>query len=225
MSIALIMAVAAAIATNTGGQETTLTVALVGDSTVMERTGWGRAFPGRFKDSVKVLDFAIGGNSSKRWHDQQGIKRVLQAKPDYVFIQFGHNDQPHKGPDRATDPATTFRDYLRFYVKEFRAIGAKPVLVSPVVRRTFDENGKIVSTLTPWAEGAQAVAREMNVPFIDLHTASMNYHNTIGREASMAFNMSEGDTTHFNPKGAEAIVDLIVAQLKTAVPELASYLK
>lgn len=206
-------------------QEKNLTIALIGDSTVTDGAGWGNAFAGRFDDHVKVLNFAVGGRSSKSWYNEKRLPKVLEAKPDYVLIQFGHNGQPGKGPARETDPATTYRDYLKIYVKAFREIGAKPILVSSVTRRRFDENGKITSTLTPWAEAAKAVAEEMKVPFIDLHSASVTYHNKIGPEASMAFNPKKGDITHFNEKGAEAIVGLITEELKGDCEELARHLK
>jgi pectinesterase len=202
-----------------------LTIALVGDSTVTDQAGWGQAFAGRFDDRVKILNFAIGGRSSKSWFDERRLPRVLEAKPDYVLIQFGHYDQPGIGPDRETDPGTSYRDYLKTYLEEFRAIGAKPIVVSSVTRRTFDENGKIKSTLTPWAEAARAVAKDAGVPFIDLHTISVAYHDGIGRDASMAFNPKPGDVTHFNPQGAAAIADLIIRELATVSPDLASYLK
>lgn len=202
-----------------------VTIALIGDSTVTDQSGWGRAFAGRFNDQVEVRNFSAGGRSSKSWYDEERLPEVLMLKPDYVLIQFGHNDQPGKGPQRETDPATSYRDYLKIYVKAFREIGAAPFLVSSVTRRRFDENGKIQSTLTPWADAAKAVAVEVKVPFIDLHSASIDYHNKIGPKASMAFNPKEGDATHFNPKGAEAIADLIIQQLKPASKDLARYLK
>lgn len=206
-------------------RERAITVALIGDSTVTDGAGWGKAFAGRFDDHVKVLNFSAGGRSSKSWYDEKRLPKVLEAKPDFVLIQFGHNGQPGKGPARETDPATSYRDYLKIYVKAFREIGAKPILVSSVTRRRFDEHGKITSTLTPWAQAAKAVAVEMKVPFIDLHSASVAYHNKIGPEASMAFNPKEGDTSHFNQKGAEAIVDLIVEDLKKDCEDLANRFK
>ena len=118
-----------------------------------------------------------------------------------------------------------FRDYLKNYVNAFRAIGAKPILISSVTRRKFDERGKIKSTLTPWAEASKAVAAELKVPFLDLHAASIDYHDRIGSEASMGFNPKPGDTTHFNTKGADAITDLIVHELKQSVKDLAGYLE
>lgn len=103
--------------------------------------------------------------------------------------------------------------------------------------RTFDANGKIESsvvqmgksnskgTLTDYARAAQAVAGKMQVPFIDLHGLSIAHHNQIGPEASMAYNWKQGDTTHFNRKGTEAITDLILPELKKIIPELGAYLK
>ena len=69
------------------------------------------------------------------------------------------------------------------------------------------------------------MAEELDLPFIDLHGASIAHHNKIGREASMTYNFKEGDKTHFNKKGAEAIANLLLEELKTIVPELAAYVK
>ena len=206
-------------------QEEPIKIALVGDSTVADKSGWGRAFADRFNDQVTVLNFAVGGRSSKSWYDEGRLPEVLEAKPDYVLIQFGHNDQPGKGPERETDPATTYREYLKVYVEEFRSLGVEIFVISPVVRRNFDEDGKINSTLTPWAEAAKAVAADAEVPFIDLHAASTDYHNRIGREASMAFDPKQGDTTHLNQEGAEAITDLILGEIIPIAKNLAGYLK
>jgi pectinesterase len=200
-------------------------IALIGDSTVTDTSGWGKAFADRFTGGVQVMNFAMGGRSSRSWYNEQRLPPVLEARPDWVLIQFGHNDQPGKGPDRETDPAGSYRDYLRLYVDEFRKVGTRPMTVSSVVRRIFDEHGRIKSTLCPWAEAAGAVAAERMVPFIDLHTASLELQNRLGPEASMTFNLVDGDTSHFNRKGAEAIAELIVAALKDVAPELAAYLK
>ncbi|NKB65650.1 MAG: pectin esterase [Candidatus Latescibacteria bacterium] len=200
-------------------------IALIGDSTVTDGAGWGKVFAGRFADNVQVLNFAVGGRSSKSWYDEGRLPAALNAKPTYALIQFGHNDQPGKGPERETDPATSYRDYLRLYVGKLREIGTQPILVSPVTRRTFDANGRINSTLAPWAEAAQAVAQESNVPFINLHKISVDYHNAIGRDASMAFNPKEGDRTHFNRQGATVIADLLIEGLGPTAKDLCQYLK
>ncbi|MCK5852419.1 hypothetical protein KAH27_05250 [bacterium] len=84
--------------------EKNITIVLVGDSTVTDDVGWGGAFAERLNDKVKTLNFAKKGSSSKSFYDLKYFVPALKAKPDYVFIQFGHNDQPGKGPDRETDP-------------------------------------------------------------------------------------------------------------------------
>ncbi len=214
-----------ALAADPGPSAATLRVALIGDSTVTDHAGWGKAFAGRFGEEVEVLNFAVSGRSSKSWYDEKRLAQVLEAKPDYVLIQFGHNGQPGKGPERETDPASTYRDYLKLYVEEFRAIGAKPIIVSSVTRRRFDGEGKIRTTLRPWAEAAKAVAEELKVPFVDLHAASVRHHNEIGPKASMTFNLKKGDITHFNQRGGEAISDLVIGELQLVAPDLSAHLK
>ena len=208
-----------------GSTPDSITIALIGDSTVTDKAGWGKAFADRFKSGVVVLNFSAGGRSAKSWYDENRLPVVLKEKPDYVLIQFGHNGQPGKGPHRETDPATSYRDYLKLYVAEFRKIGTKPIIVSPVTRRRFDEKGRITSTLTPWARAARIVAGEVRVPFVDLHSASIDYHNKAGLDESMTFNPREGDRTHFNRKGAEVISGLIWKEIQAVAPGVYQYIR
>ena len=159
---------------------------------------------------------------------------VLEARPDFVLIQFGHNGQPGKGPHRETVPETTYRDFLKQYVNTVREMGATPILLSSVTRRDFTEEGNIRTEFTaagrtrplkPWAEAAKEVAKEMGVAFIDLYALSVAHHNKIGLEKSESYNPKEGDITHFNREGAEAIAGLIVEELKNVEKNLAGYLK
>ena len=212
----------------TGSQEKTVTVGLIGDSTVAVQSGWGPAFAERFDRRAKIVNYAKNGATLQALSKR--LDELVRLKPDYVLIQFGHNDQ--KRYDTAV-----YSDHLRSYAERIRKSGGKAVIVSSVTRRSFDAQGKIVSnlvrnekysyqaTLTDYANAAKAVAKELNLPFIDLHRASIAHHNKIGRAASMAYNFKEGDKTHFNKKGAEAITDLILEELKTTVPELAACLK
>lgn len=200
-------------------------VVLIGDSTVTDYEGWGKAFAGRFNTSVKVFNFAVEGRSSKSYYNEEGLIKALSVKPHYVFIQFGHNDQPGKGKKRETDPATTFREYLKLYISAVNMSGAKPVLVSSLTRRKFDKNGIIQTSLTPWAVATAEVAKENSVAFIDLHTASVKYHNIIGYDASMKFNVYENDTTHINQLGAERITDLILKEMNVSGIGLSRYIK
>ena len=206
-------------------QDPQIKIALIGDSTVAKKSGWGTAFAERFNDKVEVKNFAVGGRSSKSWYDEKRLPAVLDYKPDYVLMQFGHNGQPGKGPKRETDPATTYRDWLKLYVREFRTIKAKPVIVSSVTRRRYDVNGNFYTTLKPWAVAAGDVAAEVKVPFVDLHKSSTNLQHRVGREVSMTYNMKEGDFTHFNQKGGEVISGLVIQDLTNVVKELGGYLK
>ena len=208
--------------------EKAVLVGLIGDSTVAEQSGWGPAFADRFDRRAKIVNYAKNGATLQALSTK--LDELVQLEPDYVLIQFGHNDQKRYD-------TKVYTAHLQSYVDRIKRVGGKPVIVSSVTRRTFDENGKIVSellksekytykaTLTEYANAAEALAEELNLPFIDLHRASIAHHNSIGTEASMAYNFKEGDLTHFNKKGAEAITDLILEELKTALPELAVYLK
>jgi uncharacterized sulfatase len=200
-------------------------VALIGDSTVTDSAGWGKAFAGRFSDRVKVINYSAGGRSSKSWLDEGRLPAVVNAKPDYLLIQFGHNGQPGKGPARETDPATSYRDYLKIYIDKAREIGATPVVISPVTRRRFEDDGKLITTLKPWAEAAKAVAAETGTAFIDLHSLSFAYHEKVGAEASAEFAPKEGDFTHFNEKGAKVIAGMIVGELQKVDAEFVGLLR
>lgn len=205
------------------GNRRDLTIVLAGDSTVTDAAGWGLAFAERFDQNVEVINVAKGGASSKNFRDAGYWNRCLIQEPDFVFLQFGHNDCPGKGPKRETDPETSYRQNLERYIADARAIGAKPVLVSPMTRRRF-KNGKIDSILTPYAEAVYAVAAKTKTPMIDLHRRSVELFNELGDEGSADL-CPEGDRTHFNQKGAEKMADLIVSGFPTELSELGSHLK
>lgn len=184
-------------------------VALIGDSTVTDDKGWGGAFAEMLDGRAEVYNFAVGGRSAKSYTDEDRLPAALAVRPDYVFIQFGHNGQPGKGEYRETDPESSYRDYLRRFVADIRAAGAEPIIISSLTRRHFDPDGRIESTLGPWAEGARAVATELEVPFIDLHAASIALHNQLGKGRSADFDYEPGDRTHLNEAGARVIAGLI----------------
>src|SRR5215213_6360052 len=156
-------------------------IVLAGDSTVTDGAGWGVGFKKSFNDTAEVVNLAKGGRSSKSFRDEGLWKQVLDAKPDYVLIQFGHNDQPGKGPERETDPNTTFRENLGRYVDEARAIGAKPVLLTSLCRRRWAEDGiHVRSDLAAYAGAAEAVGADKGVPVIDLHARSIEVYESLG---------------------------------------------
>ncbi len=210
-------------------QQTPLRIVLIGDSTMAsyakppadrpDLTGWGQVFGEQFASGVEVLNHARSGRSSKSFLREGRWKVVLQAKPDYVFIQFGHNDQPGKG-DRATEADGEFKDNLRLYIGESRAVGATPILVTPVARRTF-RNGKPYSTLGPYADAMIAVGKESKTPVIDLHAASFDLFGKLGDKGSADLSPSKSDRTHFSRKGAIEIAKLVAQSLPQTAPTLA----
>lgn len=120
-------------------------VVLAGDSTVTDDAGWGVGFATRLVPGTACVNLAQGGRSSKSFRDEGWWDRVLETRGDVVLIQFGHNDQPGKGPERETDPETTYRANLAGYVVEARGAGMTPVIVTSLTRRWFDTDGRLHS--------------------------------------------------------------------------------
>jgi lysophospholipase L1-like esterase len=207
-----------------------LRLVIIGDSTVCEYPearpdrGWGQFIQERF-ENTKVINLAAGGRSTKTFIEEGRWKKALGERPDYVLIQFGHNDS--HGPDKpeSTDAATAYKDYLRRYIDDSKAIGAIPILVTPMVRRTFDTAGKLIDGLAPYADAMKDVASEKKVAVIDLHASSKALVEKLGPDASAGMANKKGDATHFNEKGARAMADLILKDLPTAEPKLNEYQK
>ena len=205
-------------------------IVLVGDSTVTDRSGWGLGFRQFVSDGATVSNTAQGGRSSKSFRAEGHWAKALALKGDYYLIQFGHNYQPGKGPERETDPATTFTANMARYVDEVRAIGARPVLVTSLVRRNFSKTdpARIDSTLPPYVEAAKKLAAAKNVPLIDLHAGSLVFCEALGPERTAKFNFPDGagknDTTHLDARGSAVFGRLVVDELRRVVPALAPVL-
>jgi PelA/Pel-15E family pectate lyase len=204
-------------------------IALVGDSTVNDEGGWGPGLRASFAPSVEVMNFALNGRSSKSFRDEKHWEPVLAAKPDYILIQFGHNDAPGKGPERETDPQTTFRDNLARYVAEARAAGAQPVLITSIVRRNFTLDGKIKpDSLVPYVAAVRALAATQNVPLMDLYSLTLQQSEALGPAGAESLGRSDQDgkldTTHLGPRGQQEIGVLAARELVRAVPALKPYL-
>ena len=219
------------LATTLHAQEVKTKVALAGDSTVTDKAGWGAAFARLLSPQAECLNFAGGGQSTKSFREgkARSWQKVLDSKPAFVLIQFGHNDMPGKGPQRETDPETTYRENLIRCIDEARAAGAQPVIVTSLVRRLFIE-GKIRGELRPYAEAAKKVAEEKKVPVVDLFERSLALHNELGLEKSDTFNPlgkdgKPSDHTHLNEHGADVIAGIIAEELRKVQPELAKLLK
>ena len=207
-----------------------LKIVLCGDSTMCEyplekpERGWGMLVQGWFDDSVKVTNLARGGRSTKTFMKEGLWKKALDLKPDFVFIQFGHNDSHAPEKPEATNAATDYKENLRRYIDEARAVNVKPILITPMVRRVFKADGKLANELQPYADAMKEVAAEKKAPLIDLHTSSKALVEPLGPEGSADMANKAGDLTHFGEKGAKAMADLVKKELLSVAPELKSRL-
>jgi len=209
-------------------------IVLVGDSTVAVGGGWGPGFCAVMTKNVTCVNDARNGRSSKSYYDEGLWKLALADKGDYYLIQFGHNDQPNKGPERATDPNTTFQDNMRRYITDTRAIGAVPVIVTSLSRRTF-KDGQVVQDLKPWVDAAKLVGLQENVTVVDLNAISTGMLNkmtqaeadkfdAVGHADAKAENADKAvpvlDRTHLNPYGQKVFGRIVADTLIRTQVEL-----
>ncbi|MFO0940413.1 MAG: DUF6807 family protein [Pirellulales bacterium] len=205
-------------------QKKTVRIVLAGDSTVTDDAGWGKGFAELLNDQAQCINMAKGGRSSRSYRAEGWWKESMLAKPDYLLIQFGHNDQPGKGVERESDPKTDFPEHLRQYVQEAKQAGVQPVLITSLTRRRWTDNGKILPTLAEYAQATLKVAQELNVPAIDLHRLSIEQCELIGPIAFRAFEpMDEkgADHTHLNHEGSRAVAPLVAKKMIELLPETA----
>jgi lysophospholipase L1-like esterase len=219
-----------------------VTIFLAGNSTVVDQdddpwASWGQMFPRFLKPGVSVSNQAESGLSLGSFLSSNRLKKVMSMmKPgDYLFIEFGHNDQKEKGPDDGA--LKSYSERMRKFVTEFRINGGIPVIVSPANRRSFDENGKITNSLGDYPEAAKAVAKELNVPFIDLNSMTKTLYESLGVENSKKLfviypaNSFPGqkealnDNTHFNSYGAYELAKCILEGIKITVPDLVGFFR
>ena len=223
-----------------------ITVYLAGDSTCANKapdkrpeTGWGEMMHQYFGPAkVKIDNQAQNGRSTKsfiaegRW---QAIVDKLK-RGDYVFVQFGHNDESKDKGERYTPPEDFRKNFERF-IQDVRSKNAFIVLLTPVMRRKFDKDGNFVDQHPPeYPETIREVAREQKVPLIDMHRKSEAVIKRYGAEGSRALfrqlnpgenpNYPNGveDNTHFRPAGAEEMAKLAVEGIKENKLKLRKYL-
>jgi polygalacturonase/lysophospholipase L1-like esterase len=218
-----------------GEPETTskVKIVLVGDSTVTDKDGWGAGFKRHLAQGAECINMARGGRSSKSYINEGWWKQALDLHGDYYLIQFGHNDQPGKGPERETDPQTSYKQYMARYVDEARAAGAKPILVTSLTRRRFGKDGHIDSDLFAYVDAVKSLAAEKHVPLIDLHALSIAAINAMGRAKSDELGKMKPDGkggevmdyTHLGERGSEVMGQLVANALRQLEPELAAYVK
>jgi lysophospholipase L1-like esterase len=207
-------------------------IILVGDSTMASTTGYGDALCARLTPETACVNLARGGRSSGsfraegRWEEVSKLLREgASFRATYVLIQFGHNDQPGK-PGRSTDYALEFPANMTRYVNEARALGAVPVLVTPLARRSF-KDGYVHNDLAPWAGAVRDIARTTRTPLVDLNARSLAAVQAMGpKEADKLARVGANfDYTHLGPLGAETFSGIVAGELKRKVPALASALR
>ncbi len=194
-------------------------IVLAGDSTVTDESGWGAGF----KSFFQCTNLAKSGRSSRSFRTEGWWDQCLQAKPDYLLIQFGHNDQPGKGPERESKASTEFRQHLKAFVEEARQAGIKPILVTSLERRRWNGQGQIESTLSDYVAATTAVAKEMSVPLIELNRLSLELYNGLGETAVRGLepmSAAGADHTHLNADGSAVIGQIVARELIRLVPEL-----
>jgi lysophospholipase L1-like esterase len=196
-----------------------IVVGAAGDSTTAQRAadahtcGWVQLLAKEFKPGVTVHNRALGGRSSRSFINEGHWQKLLDQRPDFIFVQFGHNDSKPE-EYRRTDPQTSYKEYLRRYVDEGAAVGAKVILVTPMERRNFTPEGKIKPNNDGYAQATREVAAEKGVLMIDLYAHSVLVLEKMGREASDALGSTPTDRTHWNAKGSQLWADFIAAELR-----------
>jgi len=208
------------------------TLFLVGDSMVADHpreptASWGQVLPLMLDDGVAVANYAESGATLKSFLADLRLDKALSLmKPgDYLFIQFGHNDQKSQWPQTYAEAGTTYRAYLAAYIAEARRRGATPVLVTSPERRNFDTGGRITLSLGEYPAAMRGLAAELHVPLIDLNRASVTLYEALGPERAPAMFNDEGrDKTHYNAWGAWMTARIIADGIRTQLPALAPHI-
>ena len=197
-------------------------IALVGDSTVADGGGWGPGFRAAFGPEIEVLNFAQNGRSSKSFRAEGFWDPALVAAPHYVLIQFGHNDNPGKGPDRETDPTTTYRANLTRYLDEARAAGAIPILVTSIVRRNLTADGRVKSDANlAYVEEVRRLGAARHVLVMDLYELTLRQCERLGVSGCNALGATTAagtlDTTHLSALGQKDVGAIAAAEFVRVV--------
>ena len=214
------------------------TVHLMGDSTMAEKDlpkagaerGWGMMLPNFLDNEVEVVNYAQNGRSTKSFIDLGLWDKVYDAvRPgDYVFIQFGHNDAKADDPERYAPAYGAYQENLRMFVDKVREKGGTPVLLTPVARRWFKQNGLDRNCHGDYPAAMQAVAEEKGVTLLDITTPTLDWLEALGDEASKAYFMistGKNDNTHTVASGARKVTEIVCGKIKEQLPEIAAHLR
>lgn len=217
---------------------------LCGDSTIAIKqttaypeTGWGMPFVYFWDSTIEVKNLAKNGRSTKTFINEGLWSQVTNeaAEGDFVYIQFGHNDESEEKKDRYTNPEE-FKSNLKKFINETKALKAIPILLTPVSRRKFDEAGMAQETHTIYSNLVKEVALSENALLIDLDTKSRELYQTFGKEKSTLLflqlqsgehpNYPDGkiDNTHFSELGARLIAQLVLKETQQLNTDLNSHI-
>lgn len=216
------------------GQKTT--VYCIGDSTMANKKdpdrnpehGWAQVLQLFFNENVVIENKAVNGRSTKSFINEKRWDSIYKKlrKGDYVFIEFGHNDEKIEDSTRYTNPHTSYRYNLIRFVKETRAKGATPILLTSITRRNFNEKGVLVPTHGDYPLETRLVAQEYKVPFIDLEYYTELLEQSYGPEKSKQLHLhfkagenayydkDKADDTHLSVIGATKIATIVIKQLR-----------
>lgn len=216
-----------------------------GDSTAAQKkdcyypeTGIGQMLPLFFNEDVTIHNHAINGRSTKSFIDEGRLERIDKEirEGDYLFIQFGHNDEKSEDPTRYTTPYGTFKDNLKTFINVARKHKATPVLLTAIVRRKFNENGELEDTHGDYITAVLETAKEEGCMVIDMNALTREYVLEKGDEESRKLYMNfeagiydnypdgKTDNTHLRPEGARAYAALMAHSIKEQGGELAELL-
>jgi lysophospholipase L1-like esterase len=207
-------------------------IVLVGDSTVATEGGWGPGFCATLTLNVACVDLAKNGRSTKSFIDEGLWQQALAEKGKYYFFQFGHNDQKND-PARHAAADGLYRENLKRFIRETRAIGGTPIILTPLSRRNY-ETGKLVDDgLKAYAAAARDVAAEERAGFIDLFGLSQSYLSGLTQQEADKFDAdthpdakaenagpSKPDRTHLNDKGKAVFGRMVAEGVIRTQPEL-----
>jgi len=217
-----------------------VTIWMCGDSTMSIKekkaypeTGWGMPFVYFWDSTTTIENLAKNGRSTSSFRNEGLWQTVLDkaTEGDYVFIQFGHNDEVPTKKTYTTE--VEFKKNLERYVAEARGKKAIPVLLTPMARRKFDASGKIEGTHDVYSQIVRDVAKEEKVILFDMDRTTQQLYQQFGVENSKLLfmrlkpgehpNYPDGkeDNTHFNELGARLIAQLVLGEIKSQIPDLA----
>ena len=191
-------------------------------------TGIGQMLSLYLKRTVHIQNHAENGRSTKSFIDEFRLGAIYNdiREGDFLFIQFGHNDEKQADPNRYTEAYGDYQVNLEKFVNVARNRKAHPVLITPLCRRQFDENGILENTHGDYPEAMRQLANRLDVPLIDLCALSYNAVAKVGNEASKQWFMNfpageypnypdgKEDNTHLRPEGAIFFAGIIAEELK-----------